>query len=91
MVVEWFALLFSVGAVFVLRKRMPDAERPFRTPGYPWVPAVFVVGTVVGLGAIVWSEWKGGNRSPVWGLLIALAGFPVYWIWHRRRSSPRPA
>ena len=93
-VVEWFALLFTVGAVFVLRKKMPDAPRPFRTPGYPWVPLLFIVGTALGLAAIVWGELQNTkivdgksvpapNYSPLWGLLIAAAGFPVFWIWKR--------
>jgi basic amino acid/polyamine antiporter, APA family len=84
-VVEWFALLFAVGAVFIFRKKDPR-PRPFSVPLYPWVPLVFLLGTSIGLAAIVWGEWKAGNRSPVWGLLIALAGFPVYWAW--RRLSP---
>ena len=82
-VVEWLALLFGVGSVFVLRRRMPDAPRPFRTPLYPLVPLVFVVGTAAGLGAIVWGEWQKGNHSPVVGLLIAAAGFPVYAVYRR--------
>ncbi|HXX92622.1 MAG TPA: amino acid permease [Planctomycetota bacterium] len=87
-VVEWFALLFSVGAVLVLRRRMPDTPRPYRTPGYPWVPLFFLGGTAVGLSAIVWSELKAGHWSPVMGLGIAAAGFPVFWIWRRKRPSP---
>ncbi|HET6700966.1 MAG TPA: amino acid permease, partial [Gemmatimonadaceae bacterium] len=51
-VVEWAALMFAVGAVFVLRRKMPDAPRPYRTPGYPWVPLFFVFGTIIGLTAI---------------------------------------
>lgn len=86
-VVEWFALLFSVGAVFVLRRKMPDAPRPFKTPGYPWIPLLFLVGTVLGLSAIVWDSVKKGNWSPVWGLLIAVAGFPVYWLWRGKRPA----
>jgi basic amino acid/polyamine antiporter, APA family len=82
-VVEWLALIFGVGSVFVLRRRMPDAPRPFRTPLYPLVPLVFVLGTAVGLATIVWGEWQDGNRSPVVGLFIAAAGFPVYYIWRR--------
>jgi APA family basic amino acid/polyamine antiporter len=84
-VVEWSALLFTVAAVFVLRRRMPDLPRPFRVPAYPWVPAVFLAGTSLGLGAIVWSEVRQPvpNFSPIVGLLIAAAGFPVYAIWRR--------
>jgi APA family basic amino acid/polyamine antiporter len=82
-VVEWLALIFGVGSVFVLRRRMPDARRPFRTPLYPLVPLVFVIGTAVGLATIVWGEWKDRNFSPVYGLLIAGAGFPVYALYRR--------
>jgi amino acid transporter len=91
-VVEWSALLFAVGAVLVLRRRMPDAPRPFRTPGYPWVPLLFLAGTVLGLGAIVLGEidQPAPNYSPLWGLLIAGAGFPVYAAWRRLASAPAP-
>jgi APA family basic amino acid/polyamine antiporter len=85
-VVEWFALLFTVAAVMVLRAKMPAAERPYRTPLYPLVPLVFLLGTGAGLAAIVWGEWVDGNRSPVYGLFIAAAGFPVFWIWRRLRG-----
>ena len=87
MVVEWAALLFAVGAVFVLRRHWPDAPRPFRTPGYPWMPLVFILGTLAGLSAIVAGEIDRPvpNYSPVCGLLLALAGFPVYALWRRAR------
>jgi amino acid transporter len=88
-VVEWSALIFGIGAVFVLRRKLADAPRPYRTPLYPWVPLVFVVGTTIGLAAIVWSRARAGNWRPVVGLGIALAGFPVYWIW-RRVSRCKP-
>jgi amino acid transporter len=92
-VAEWAALLFAVGAVFVLRRRSPDAERPFRTPGYPWVPAVFLAGTLAGLAAIVWGEiaQTTPNYSPVWGLLVAAAGFPAHALWRRARLRRSPA
>jgi APA family basic amino acid/polyamine antiporter len=80
-VVEWAALIFAVGAVFVLRRKMAEVPRPFRTPGYPWVPLFFVFGTVVGVSAIVWGEIQVGNFSPIYGLGIALAGFPVHQLW----------
>ena len=82
-VVEWTALIVSVAAVFVLRRTMADVPRPYRTPGYPWVPLVFCVGAAVGLAAIVWGEFKNGNYTPMYGLAIAFAGFPVYFVWKR--------
>jgi len=89
-VVEWAALIFAVAAVFVLRRKMADAPRPFRTPAYPWVPLVFVLGTVVGVSAIVWGQVQVGNSSPIYGLAIAAAGFPVHYLWTRLKRSPLP-
>jgi APA family basic amino acid/polyamine antiporter len=86
-VVEWAALIFAVAAVFVLRRKMAAVPRPFRTPGYPWVPAVFVLGALVGLSAIVWGEIQVGNFSPIYGLVIAAAGFPVHHLWKRLKRS----
>jgi len=87
-VVEWAALIFAVGAVFVLRRKMAEATRPFRTPAYPLVPLFFVVGTLIGVSAIVWGEIQVGNFSPIYGLAIAAAGFPVHHLWKRLKRSP---
>ncbi|HST08019.1 MAG TPA: amino acid permease, partial [Gemmatimonadaceae bacterium] len=86
-VVEWAALIFAVGAVVVLRRKMSEAPRPFRTPGYPLLPLLFVVGTVVGVSAIVWGQFQIGNFSPIYGLLIALAGFPFHQLWKRLKRA----
>lgn len=88
--VEWLALLFAIGAVFVLRRTMADLPRPYLTPGYPLVPLVFMIGTVLGLGAIVWSAGARGDYSPLFGLGIVAAGFPAYYLW-RRRAGALPA
>jgi amino acid transporter len=90
-VVEWSALVFAIAAVFVLRRRMKDAPRPYRTPGYPWTPLVFVVGTTVGLVAILWRSLGAGDLSPLVGLAISLAGFPVCALWRRRSRARLPA
>src|SRR5882762_2612403 len=86
-VVEWAALIFAVAAVFVLRRKMPDRPRPFRTPAYPLVPLVFILGTAVGLSAIVWGQIQVNNFSPLYGLGIAVAGFPVHYLWKRLKRS----
>ena len=86
-VIEWAALIFAVCAVFVLRRKMAEALRPFRTPLYPWVPLFFVVGTIIGLSAIVWGQIQVGNYAPIYGLGIAAAGFPVHHLWKRLKES----
>ena len=81
--VEWLALFFAIAAVFVLRRKLPDLPRPYRTPGYPFVPLFFMAGTALGLAAILWSALSRGDFSPLVGLGIAAAGYPVYRLWRR--------
>ncbi len=85
--VEWLALVFGVGAVFVLRRKLPDLPRPYRTPGYPFVPIFFIAGTLAGLAALLWSAFSIGDLSPLVGVAIVILGFPVYWIWRRYRNA----
>ena len=65
-------------ALFVYRRRQPDA--PWKTPGYPWVPAFYVVTSMVFTVAIALDAPKDALR----GLLILAAGVAVY-VWERRR------
>lgn len=87
--VEWAALVFAIAAVFVLRRRMADAPRPYRTPGYPVVPLLFIVPTVAALAATAAQSCAKGEYELLAGLGIAAAGFPVYWIWRRVKMSVR--
>ncbi len=81
-----FALMLfagiAVAAVFVLRRREPDAPRPFRAWGYPWAPALFVAAALV---MVVNELWRNPKTSAA-GLLIIAAGVPFYW-WMQRHSS----
>ncbi len=80
-----FALvLFSaiaVAALFVLRRREPDAPRPFRAWGYPFAPAIFIVACAVMVGNELWSN-PGTSAA---GLFVIAAGLPVY-AWTARRA-----
>ena len=79
----WPFYAAGVVALFVLRKRLPDAERPYRTWGYPWVPAAFLLGAFFLLGNYLISE------PLIFAADMALiaSGVPVYWIWLRDRRS----
>ncbi len=82
-------VLFSgiaVAAVFVLRRRHPLENRPFRSWGYPVAPAVFVCASALMVGNEIWR-----NPQPsIAGLAIIALGIPFY-LWMRRASSPKPA
>jgi len=86
--VVFAALIFyalTIAAVFVLRRKRPDAERPYRAFGYPVVPALYIVVALAIM--VVLILYKTQTTWP--GLLIVLAGVPVYLIWSRR-SAPEP-
>ena len=68
-----------VGAVIVLRRKRPDLERPYRTLGYP-VPAWIYMGLAV---LLVLDFVCLAPKTSGIGLLIVLAGIPVYFAWSR--------
>ena len=82
---SWIFYGLTTSAVFVLRRKMPEAERPYRTLGYPVVPLVFVL-------VAVWLIVNTLQTSPVesgMGLLLIALGLPVYLYYRytRRRTA----
>jgi APA family basic amino acid/polyamine antiporter len=76
--VSLFALLF-VGAVYVLRYRRPDMARPFRVPGYPVVPAIFM-SAILFVAVFAFIQWR---KPSLFSLGSILVGVPVYYVWSR--------
>jgi APA family basic amino acid/polyamine antiporter len=76
-----------VVAVIVLRKKRPDAERPYRMWGYPLVPIISVVLAAV---LIVDLAYLAPTTSGI-GYLLVLTGIPVYFIWRRGFSADNAA
>lgn len=73
-----FYILTIIG-LFILRKKRPDAERPYRAFGYPIIPAVYILAATVIL--LVLLFYKPQTSLP--GLAIALSGVPVYFLWSK--------
>ena len=81
-------VLFSavaVAAVFVLRRREPEAARPFRAWGYPWAPAIFVVASAL----MLVNEIIRNGVTALAGLAVIAAGAPVYFLFARRPQTPQ--
>ena len=75
--------VLMVGAVVVLRRKAPDAPRPYRTPGYPFVPAVYIIlATLLVLDLVYLARLTSGI-----GFLIVLTGLPVYFAWSKSRRQ----
>jgi len=75
--VQWIFNALAIASVFASRRKEPDLPRPYRTWGYPVVPAIFVAGALA-LTVNLWMQRPG--RSTI-GLLLILVGLPFYRRW----------
>jgi basic amino acid/polyamine antiporter, APA family len=82
-----FASFIFYGAttlgVFVLRKKMPDAPRPYKTWGYPVVPAIFILFCV----ALLVITFAAKPREATMGLVLMALGIPFYFYWNRKAAN----
>jgi APA family basic amino acid/polyamine antiporter len=93
---EWLFYMATTSTLFVFRRREPEAARPFRTWGYPVVPALFIAASALLLGytyvenlrhPAIPTEVIGPplNSLSTAGTLIILAGVPVFYGFARRK------
>ena len=80
----WLFYGLVAGAVFVFRWREPDAARPYKTWGYPVVPALFLLTTVYLIAVTIYNY---PVRSVI-GLATIAAGLPVYFYFSRKNPEP---
>jgi APA family basic amino acid/polyamine antiporter len=69
--------MLTVSSIFVLRWKRPDLARPFVTPGYPFVPAIFLIVNAL-LVAAIFNERPGVSLASLGSILV---GVPVYFVW----------
>jgi APA family basic amino acid/polyamine antiporter len=79
----WAFYALAAASVFVYRRRRPDAPRPFRVPGYPVTPIVFIAVSL----AIVANTLVTQPVQALLGVGIILIGLPAYWWWKRALSA----
>ncbi|HEV2805904.1 MAG TPA: amino acid permease [Chthoniobacterales bacterium] len=77
-----FYILTIIG-LFVLRRKRPDAERPYKAFGYPIVPALYIIGASVIL--VVLFIYQTATTWP--GLIIVLTGVPIYFLWRKSDAT----
>ena len=81
----------AVFALFVLRRREPNAPRPFKALGYPIAPAIFTIACFVILANALYNDLvkpliAGGPVGPsAWGFLVIAVGLPLYYFFARRK------
>jgi len=69
--------MLAVAGIWVLRRKEPDLPRPFRVPGFPFVPLFFLIGATV----LLWGALAGVDKNAGYSLLVMVMGFPVQWVW----------
>jgi APA family basic amino acid/polyamine antiporter len=79
---EWLFYMIAGSTVFVLRRREPNADRPYRVWGYPVVPALFVLASAV----LLYYTFTDNLKSSVGGCVAILAGIPLFYYFARRRT-----
>lgn len=88
--VTWFFYGMSALGVFILRRRMPEAERSYKVWGYPLVPAIFILFVLFYLASTLYTdialfaEGKTDIMNSLLGLIITCAGIPLYFASRRR-------
>jgi basic amino acid/polyamine antiporter, APA family len=97
--VSWVFYALGAYGVFVLRRKMPDAPRPYRVPGYPFVPWLFVIFSALYLLFTVYNDIIGYQAAvaagrpalinSAFGTVLTLMGAPLYFF-YRARQQPRP-
>jgi APA family basic amino acid/polyamine antiporter len=81
---EWLFYMIAGSTIFVFRWRDPQAVRPYRVLGYPFVPALFIAVAAVLLYYTFREDWP----NSFFGVLVILAGVPVFgWFQRRRRAG----
>ena len=88
--VSWLFYGLSAAGLFILRYKMPDRPRPYRVWGYPWIPASFVLFTLVFLVVTLVTDiqrYQQGETpiiNSIFGLVLTAIGIPLYWYFRKK-------
>jgi APA family basic amino acid/polyamine antiporter len=80
---SWIFAALAAASVFALRRGRPALPRPFRVPGYPLTPALFIVAAV----AIVLNTALARPVQALVGLGIVATGIPAFFVWRWRAAA----
>ncbi|MGH7458139.1 MAG: APC family permease [Longimicrobiaceae bacterium] len=84
--VGWIFYALGAMSIFVYRRRRPEALKPFRVPGYPWTPLLFVLAAA----AIVINTLFAQPGRAMLGISVVLLGTPAFYLWNARRARGEP-
>jgi APA family basic amino acid/polyamine antiporter len=79
---SWILYGMTTSAVLVLRRKMPDLPRPYKTIGYPIIPIIFVLVACAFIFSTLWDS----PRESLMGIALIVLGLPFYAYWSRRKK-----
>jgi APA family basic amino acid/polyamine antiporter len=75
--------MLATASVFIFRRTEPDAPRPYRTWGYPVVPALFIAASSV----VLFYTFKAKLVNSLVATVVILAGIPIFYVFSKRNRS----
>ena len=95
--VSWIFYAAGAYGVFVLRRKNPDAPRPYRVPGYPWVPWIFILFAITYLVFTIYNDILAYQNAiahgrpaiinSAFGTVLVLIGTPIYFFYRSRKPE----
>jgi APA family basic amino acid/polyamine antiporter len=88
--ISWIAYGFAAYGIFILRKKMPDAHRPYKLKGYPYLPIIFILFSTLYVVITLYNDINNyiDGKSPiinsVFGLALTAMGIPLYWYFRKK-------
>jgi basic amino acid/polyamine antiporter, APA family len=95
--IVWLFNLMLVAGVIILRKRLPDAERPYKVWGYPWVPVLVIIFNSFYLVMTLYNDihnymqGKSHTINSVIGLVLTVVGIPLYFYFRKKYKTVKQA
>jgi basic amino acid/polyamine antiporter, APA family len=87
----WIFYGLAAASIFVYRKRTPSADLPYKVPGYPWTPLLFIVAAGVLVANTAVSQISDRPLRMAFALGIILLGVPAYLVWRSKGKKTMAA
>ena len=90
---SWIFYGLTVACIFILRKKMPQVQRPYKAFGYPVVPAIFILFTGIYVATTLVNDISNyyQGKSPfinsVFGLFLTASGIPLYYYFKKKHGT----
>lgn len=85
MFTEFIFYILTISSLFVLRRKQPHLERPYKVIAYPWLPAIYILMAAFFAAVVLWVFPRYSSS----GLVLVLIGVPVFYIWRRKNKPPQ--